>query len=228
MKFLRLQGIIRKPVILIYVVLFAIGIAIPILSLAFPDRFASNQQELREVLAPYGSWAPVVLVGLSILPVVITPLNHSVFGIAAGYIFGVWEGFLINWIAKVIGTLISFYIARHLGRRLVQRFVDPSTIEKYDAIFSRSTIIWFLIYSVPFFGPDELPFLAGLSSIRAVVFLPLALLAHVNKSLFLAYLGSGMSLDDPVFIVVTTVAIISGVLLLLFQFKRSDGYPKSG
>lgn len=207
----------KKSLIILYAVIFIIGVAIPMIGLLFPETFFSNQERIQAALESYGALAPLLFILLSIVPVVVTPLNHSVFGIIGGFIFGTWQGFILNWIAKVLGTLITFYIGRKLGRKAVLRFIDAETMEKYDKLFNRSKIAWFLIYSIPFLGPDELPYLAGLSSIGLQTFLPLAMLAHVNKSLFLAFLGSGISFEDPAFVIVLVSTFLLGVLFLIYS-----------
>src|SRR3989338_2839414 len=88
--------------------IFAIGFLIPALGFLFPETFFSNQQQISNFIKSFGWWAPIIFIGLSIIPIIFTPLNHAIFGIVGGFVFGPWVGFFFNWIFKTVGTLITF------------------------------------------------------------------------------------------------------------------------
>lgn len=197
-----------------------IPIILIILGYFFPSSFFSSQEAIRAYVLSFGIFAPLVFILLQIIQVVITPISHYAVSIAGGFIFGLWEGFLYNWIGRVVGTLIAFYLARIIGRTIVTKFVKSKTIAKYDKIFEKGKFILFLAYFLPLFPDDELSYLAGLSSMKSKVFIPIMMLGHIGGSLALSYVGEGIeSFQDPLFIIISILTLLFGVLFLIFYKK---------
>ena len=204
---------------IIWYLLTIIPIVLLILGYIYPSTFFSNQDAIRGFVESYGVFAPIVFVIIQILQVVLTPINHYVIGLAGGFIFGTWYGFILNWIGRVIGTLIAFYLGRKFGRKIIKHVVKQETLSKYDKIFEKGKLILFLMYFLPIFPDDELSYLAGFSSMKSKVFIPIMLLGHIGGSLGLAFLGSGLSYSNPLFIIFSLITLIAGVLFVIF-YKR--------
>jgi uncharacterized membrane protein YdjX (TVP38/TMEM64 family) len=197
---------------------------IPILLLIFgyifPSTFFGSQENIRTFVNQFGIFAPLVFIVLQILQVIITPFSHYVISVAGGFIFGVWQGFIYNWIGRVIGTAITFYLGRYLGRKIIKHVIKEEAIKKYDHYFEKGKVLLFLAYFLPLFPDDELSYLAGFSSISPKIFLPLMAIGHIGGSLFLAYVGSGIkSFKEPLFIIISFVTLIAGVLFVLHYKK---------
>lgn len=208
-----------KKIRLLWYSLTIIPIILLVLGYVYPSSFFSNQEQIRKFIEPYGILAPAMFIILQILQVVVTPISHYAVGLAGGFIFGTWYGFVLNYTGRVIGTLIAFYLGRRFGRKLIKRVVKPETLNKYDKLFDRGKLVLFLMYFLPLFPDDELSYLAGFSSMRARVFIPIMLLGHIGGSLGLAFLGSGLSYKNPLFIIFSIITLIAGVLFVIF-YKR--------
>ena len=161
----------------------------------------------------------VLFIFLQITQVVLTPISHYTVSIAGGFIFGTWAGFIYNWIGRVVGTLIAFYLGRKFGRRILQHFVKPRMLKKYDWLFEKGKLLLFLMYFLPLFPDDELSYLAGFSSMKAKAFIPIMILGHIGGSLGLAYVGSGLSYKEPLFIILSLVTLIAGILFAIYYKK---------
>ena len=197
---------------------FAIGFLVPALGFLFPETFFSNQQQISQFIKGFGWWAPVIFIGLSIIPVVFTPLNHGIFGIVGGFVFGPWIGFLLNWISKSIGTLITFSIGRFFCKKAILKFTKSEDMTQYNTIFHQHAFLVFIGFTVN----DTLSYLAGISTMKTKTFIVLILLAHVIPTLALAYIGSGISLNDPLFIILTTVIILLALAYYLLKRKSNN------
>ena len=204
---------------IIWYLLTIIPIILLILGYIYPSSFFSNQERIRDFVESYGALAPIAFVIIQILQVVLTPISHYVVGLAGGFIFGTWYGFILNYIGRVIGTLIAFYLGRNFGRKIIKHLVKQENVAKYDKLFEKGKLILFLMYFLPIFPDDELSYLAGFSSMKARVFIPIILLGHIGGSLGLAFLGSGLSYSNPFFIIFSLVTLIAGVLFMIF-YKR--------
>ena len=218
----------RKIKLLWYVLTF-VPIILLIIGYIFPSAFFSNQDRIRDFIEPYGVFAPFVFIIIQILQVVLTPISHYAVSFAGGFIFGTWQGFIYNWIGRVVGTGIAFFLGRKFGRKILKRLIKRETLLKYDRIFEKGKFILFIMYFLPFFPDDELSYLAGFSSMKTKMFIPIMILGHVGGSLALAYAGSGISLKDPLFIVLSLITLICGVLFVVFYrrvFKRDKNHTE--
>jgi len=193
-----------------------VPIALLIIGYIFPLSFFGSQEAIRDFVGQFGIFSPLAFIILQILQVIITPFSQYVVSIAGGFIFGTWQGFIYNWIGRVIGTAIAFYLGRYLGRKIIKHVVKDETIKKYDHYFEKGKLLLFLAYFLPLFPDDELSYLAGLSAIKPKIFLPLMAIGHLGGSLSLAYLGNGIqSIKEPMFIVLSFIALIGGIWFTL-------------
>jgi uncharacterized membrane protein YdjX (TVP38/TMEM64 family) len=209
-----------KKVKFIWYLLTSIPIILLILGYVFPSHFFNNQEAIRSFVNQFGIFSPFIFILLQILQVVLTPLNHYVISIAGGFIFGIWQGFIYNWIGRVIGTAIAFYLGRYLGRKIIKHVVKEETIKKYDHYFEKGKLLLFLAYFLPLFPDDELSYLAGFSAINPRIFLPLMAIGHVSGSLSLAYIGNGIqTIKEPMFIILSLITLIAGIWFAL-SYKK--------
>jgi uncharacterized membrane protein YdjX (TVP38/TMEM64 family) len=115
-----------------------------------------------------------------------------------------WGG-LLNWIGRIIGHSIAYFLAHKYGRKFVHNFVEEKTIKQFDHYvagenyFSPQSLILFLIYFLPLFPDDEISYVVGISKMKLKPFLLANLFGHLGGALSLAYIGSGINTKDPYF-----------------------------
>lgn len=212
-----------KKIKLIWYLLTIIPIALLILGYIFPVHFFASQDSIRNFVGQFGIFSPIAFILVQILQVIITPFSHYTVSIAGGFIFGTWLGFLYNWIGRVIGTAIAFYLGRFLGRKIIKHIVKQETIQKYDYYLNKGKTLLFLAYFLPLFPDDEISYLAGFSAIKPRIFLPLMAIGHVSGSLSLAYLGNGIkSMKEPMFIFLSLITLIGGIWFVWHYRKIKD------
>lgn len=95
----------------------------------------------RAYLLSFGVWAPFVSAFFMILAVVIAPLPTFVPTFANGLLFGTLWGSVLSWTSALVGAVLTFYIARLLGRPVVLRLVPEKTFYWTDHFFFS---IWIL------------------------------------------------------------------------------------
>lgn len=91
-----------KKIKLIWYILTIVPIILIILGYIFPSTFFSSQESIRNFVSQFGVFAPIVFIILQILQVVLTPISHYTVSIAGGFIFGLWYGFIYNYIGRVL------------------------------------------------------------------------------------------------------------------------------
>jgi uncharacterized membrane protein YdjX (TVP38/TMEM64 family) len=133
---------------------------------------------LRDFLAGFGLWAPIVyaLVGASesVFPVV----PGSVTVLAAPVLFGPVPGILVAYAATCLGSVAVFLLSRHVGTDVLRSRFRPATVQRYLGwLEHRHFARWFALgIALPLAPDDLLCYLAGLSGMRLRTFVLIVLL----------------------------------------------------
>ena len=153
-----------------------------------------SMDSLREYVASFGIWAPVVLtliqLFLTILPVC-TSFTGCIVGAA---LFGAAGGFWTNYIGISIGSVVAYTLARKLGTQMVSKMVDMGKYESYIEKINRSRSypkLLFLAILLPMAPDNFLCYFSGLVNMPAKRFVAIILAAKpwciLFYSLFFAY-----------------------------------------
>lgn len=213
------------------IILFILGI-LPLIALVIygyisPLGFFGSIDNIKEIVGRYALLGPLIFIGIQILQVVLTPINHYVVGVAGGVLFGAWFGGLYNWIGRVIGHFIAFLLSRTFGRRLVKKIVGEQLLNKYDRIWEKNGGFYlFLIYFLPVFPDDEISYITGISKMRVKVFLLAAIFGHLGGAFGLSFIGAGIGQRNPFVIGIFVVLTVGCFFLWLFRKKVEKFFEK--
>ncbi len=94
-------------------------------------------EQVREQVAQFGIWAPVIVFGLRFTSIIVPVLPGTAYAIFAGGLLGFAQGLLVVALADLASCTFNFYIARRYGRGLVERFVGQQFMEKIDNLGQR-------------------------------------------------------------------------------------------
>ncbi|MFO7675999.1 MAG: VTT domain-containing protein [bacterium] len=151
-----------------------------------------HPEQLRELIASWGAWAPLVIIAFEVLQIVVAPLPGHVVAFAVGYAFGFWPGIAWLMLGILLGSSLSFMLARLLGRRILRHLVPPARLARLDsAVVRRGTLYIFLLILVPNPVGDLAYYLAGLTRLPFPLFLAMVLAARLPSSAIESGLGSG-------------------------------------
>jgi len=186
----RKSGWTRKHTILLVVLVAAIGWAVyhwrePLWALL------RDQERVREWVAGFGPWAPLVSVALNTAQVLLAPIPGQFIGVMNGYLYGIWLGTLYSMLGLLIGTMLAMGLARWFGRPLVERLVDPEQLARWDRItHRRGPPFFFLIYLFPSLPDDIVCFLIGLSSLALPRMIVLAMIGRLPGVVISCWVGA--------------------------------------
>ena len=215
---------------LLWLLITLIPIAGLIWSLVSPDNFEYYQTIARNWAITFGIVAPLFFILVQALQVIIAPISHYTVGAIGGYLYGPWLGGLLNYVGRMIGHMCAFIIARKLGRPILKKIAPDDFIEKYDKIIGgvgtdgkvnklQPTIL-FLIYFLPLFPDDEISYIVGASKMKCKPFFLANLFGQAGGSLSLAYLGSGVSTNDPLFWILS-ISTLLGFPIIFFLINKN-------
>lgn len=134
---------------------------------AFKVHLFTNEEVMKQYLGYFGKSASIAFILIQLVQVVV-PIIPGAITIPIGImIFGHLNGFLLNFIGIMIGSVINYYLARKYGRPFVRSIISEKQYQKYiGKIENNKTFNQFFTASMffPVSPADLLCYLAGLSN----------------------------------------------------------------
>jgi len=175
---------------------------------------------LRSDFAQFGIWAGVLYAGLY-AAISLAPLPAAVFTLAAGALFGVAEGLVVVEVGATVGAVISFWLARVLGRGFVAR-VSGASIERLDERFARRGVLAVLaVRLLPVLPFAAVNYVSGLTSIRFRDYLAGTTVGIVPAAAAYVVLGAYGSTPGSVPFLVALAALLVLVVTGLVSGRRA-------
>lgn len=128
---------------------------------------------------------------LMILQAIAAPLPAFVITFANASLFGAFWGGLLSWSSAMVGAALCFYIARVMGREVVEKLTGKTVLRSVDEFFERygkhTILVCRLLPFVPF---DPVSYAAGLTSIRFRQFMFATGLGQLPATVVYSWVGS--------------------------------------
>ncbi len=186
---------------LIIVCLFAFVDVTGLLGFFTPEYLTSLLREL-------GFAGPFALIGLMTVAVVVSPIPSLPLDLAAGAAYGVFWGTVYVVIGAELGAIISFLIARVLGRDLVGRWLKRDISFCQQCTDHHLVGLMVLARLVPVFSFDIVSYGAGLTNMSLKAFALATLVGMIPPTVAFTYFGrSVVSLE--------WTSLLAGSLLVL-------------
>ncbi len=163
---------------------------------AFVDNSVSafmalDQHGIERFIHSYGSQAAVVSFLLMIFQAIAAPLPAFLITFANASLFGAFWGGLLSWSSAMAGAALCFYIARILGREVVEKLTGKAVLKSVDSFFARygkhTILVCRLLPFVPF---DPVSYAAGLTSLRFRHFILATGLGQLPATIVYSWVGS--------------------------------------
>ena len=202
-------------------ILFSIVIGIPAyLYFTYPDlisRFKSLD-EINKLLNQYKTASIFIYIGLQVFQIVVSILPGQALQFAAGYAYHFWLGFLYSIIGVTLGTVITFYLARLLGRDALHVIFGEERFTRFVRTINskRSYIVLFVIFLIPGIPKDLFTYAAGVSEMRIAPFLLLSLIGRSPAMIGSIWMGSmfykGSYAGLIILGIIAVILFIAGIL----------------
>lgn len=186
--------------------------------------FATGDFEvIGDFIARYGIYAALISILLMIMQAIVAPLPAFLITFANANLFGWVLGAILSWSGAMLGAILCFWIARILGRDVVERLTSKAGLAQIDGFFdkygSHSVLIARLL---PFISFDIVSYAAGLTSMRFWPFVIATGIGQLPATIVYSYVG-GM-LTGGAKLMVTALLILfalSVLVVLLHQVYKS-------
>ena len=161
MKKLALVGV-AVALLLVYLFVPAVNTLInDIIKMFQTGNFAS----MRSFIAQYGAWAMLVSSLLMIFQSLAAPLPAFFITLTNANLFGWWQGCILSFVSSMAGAALCFYIARILGRDVVEKICTKGALKQIEDFFAKYGKKCILVARLlPFISFDVVSYAAGLTA----------------------------------------------------------------
>lgn len=221
---------------LVIAALVALSAALPTLCVCYGQRalaLLSDTDALRtwtEAHAPYGQLA---FVAANAAQVVFAFLPGEPLELAAGYVFGFWQGTALCLAASALGTLVIMACVRQWGTRIAGLFFSPEKITSVSCLRDsrRFELLLFVIFLIPGTPKDLLTYVAGLGSspIWRIVLLTTVgrIPSIVTSTLTASAFGDG-SYRLAITVIAITIALVGAGALAYSRLRDAEIRANAG
>lgn len=179
---------------------------------------------IKEYINSYGVISPIVYIILfTLVPLTLFP--DSILAIAGGMAFGMVQGSIYTVIGAVCGASLSFYIARVLGRTVVDKLVRGKGKWFEDGVEKNGFLVVFILRLIPLVPFDVISYGSGLSKIKFKDFILATTVGIIPGILVFINLGDkALNVKSKQFV----MSIVLLVLLCLVSFimKKKISFNK--
>ena len=178
----------------------------------------ADVEGFRDYLLSFGPLAAIISALLMIFQSVMAPLPAFVITFANGLLFGWFYGALLSWSSAMLGSVICFYLAKFLGRPVVEKIVTKKALQWWDLFFDKyGKHSVFLARILPIVSFDLVSYAAGVTSIRFWTFFWATGLGQLPATILYSYLGENATGTVQILFMLFTVVIALAVLGVIFK-----------
>ena len=206
-------------------ILAGIVIAVPLYIFFYHSEFIEQFKSFDDVLAyleRYRFESIFIYIGIQVIQIVISIIPGQAFQFAAGYLYGFIPGLILSIIGAFLGTLISFYLARILGKDAVHLFFGEERINHFiDRLNSKKAyIIVFLLYLIPGLPKDVVSYAAGVSEMKFKAFAAFSMIGRIFGMSGSLLIGAFYFKQHYIgMVVIGTLAVIAFILCIIYRQK---------
>lgn len=124
-----------------------------------------NFDDMHAFIAQYGKWAMAISFFLMVFQSLAAPLPAFFITLTNANLFGWWQGCILSWVSSMTGAVLCFWIARILGRDVVEKICTKGallSIEEFFAKYGKRCIL--VARLLPFISFDIVSYAAGLTA----------------------------------------------------------------
>ena len=186
-------------------------------------------ERIREALTALGGWAPIVYMAMfAVLPAFFFPV--AVLALAGGLCFGLWQGAILSWSSAMVGAALCFFIARILGRDVVEKIAGKGALASVEGYFKKYGTRTILVCRLlPFVSFDAVSYFAGLTPMGFLPFFIATGIGQTPATIVYSYVGGMLTGGAKLLMIgllcLFSLAILIGIIRQLYtdRAKKANG-----
>ena len=182
---------------------------------------------VREFVASYGVYAVLVSFALMILQSIAAPLPAFLITFANASLFGWWKGAILSCSSAMAGAAVCFFIARILGRDVVEKLTSKAGLEQIDEFFDKHGQLSILIARLlPFISFDIVSYAAGLTSMSFGSFFLATGIGQLPATIVYSYVGGMLTGGAKMLVSALFILFALAALIVLLKQVYSERQKK--
>ena len=184
----------------------------------------------KNYLLSFGPLAAVVSAFLMIFQSLVAPLPAFVITFANGLLFGWVAGAVLSWSSAMLGAILCFYVAKFLGRPVVEKLITKKALHWWDQFFEKyGKHAVFIARLLPIVSFDLVSYAAGVTSISFWQFFWATGLGQLPATILYSYLGQNATSSVKILFFMFTIVIALAVIGMVLRPKwKAKGKSKQG
>ncbi|MGO4273440.1 TVP38/TMEM64 family protein [Paenibacillus sp. TAF58] len=176
-------------------------------------------EDIRAWILSFGWAAPVLFIFIyAVRPLILFPA--SVLSLTGGLAFGPVWGTVYTIVGATIGAVLSFWLARFLGNKLVSTRSKEKWGKLEKQLQQKGFIYILLLRLIPLFPFDLISYGAGVAKVNFSAFLFGTLLGIIPGTFAYSFLGSSFLHEKKSYIVIAVIVFVLVTLIPLVLKKR--------
>ncbi len=161
------------------------------------NNYFTNTEVLRETIEGYGDLGKYIYVLINFLQTTLIPITNIPTIFAGTYIYGPLEAANLAIIGVLIGSVVSFYLGRVFGTKLLIWMIGKEKLDKYLTMMKgRENVVFFLTMLLPGFPDDIVCMIAGITPMKFKFFSITLLITRTIPIYLTAYGASLIPLNN--------------------------------
>lgn len=168
------------------------------------------------------SIAFALIIIMQMIQVIVCILPGQPIQFASSYMFGVLPALLLSLIGAVIGSTITFWLAKLLGKDFVSIIFDKNKVDEYHRKLNsgKGLALAGLIYLIPGVPKDLVSYVAGISDMKLKPFILVSNIARIPGMLGSLLLGTFAERGD--YVAIGILCVVVTLFLVVFYIKRKS------
>ena len=180
---------------------------------------SANVDAVIEYIRSFGAYAMAFSFCLMVFSSLIAPLPAFMITLSNAAIFGWWQGALLSWSSAMVGAALCFFVARGLGRDIVEKLAGKGALASVEGYFEKYGTKTILVCRLlPFVSFDAVSYFAGLTPLKFIPFFIATGVGQTPATIVYSYVG-GM-LTGGARIMMTGLLCLFAISILVTIFKQ--------
>lgn len=175
----------------------------------------------------FGVYAAVISFLLMMFQSLAAPLPAFLITFANAAIFGWWQGAILSWTSSMAGAALCFYIAKILGRDVVEKITSKFALESVDGFFrkyGKHTIV--ICRLLPFVSFDYISYAAGLTSMGFIPFFIATGIGQLPATIIYSYVGGMLTGGAQMVVTALLILFALSIMIMLIKHVYNDKHNK--
>ena len=223
--------ILLLAIALVLVAYFAIPAVHSFVNEAISVLGSADLDDVAAYIRSFGGYAMAFSFALMVFSSILAPLPAFMITLSNAAIFGWCQGAILSWSSAMVGAALCFFIARGLGRDVVEKIAGKGALAGVEGYFKKYGTRTILVCRLlPFVSFDAVSYFAGLTPMGFLAFFVATGIGQTPATIVYSYVGGMLTGGAKLLMIgllcLFSLAILIGIIRQIYtdrQAKNANG-----